>query len=143
MTLRGGYLYNTNPIPATNTLFNVQAPGITTNTLSLGASTKLTEDITASVAWVHGFRNSITGGVEEVSGGSAKVDLQTDSLVFGLNVQFGKRRKSGPTPTPDDGYVAPAALPSVTSSDRAPMPLDDSAVPASTGTALPVPESRQ
>ena len=36
LTLRGGYLYNTNPIPSTATLFNVQAPGITQHTLSLG-----------------------------------------------------------------------------------------------------------
>jgi hypothetical protein len=28
LTLRGGYLYNTNPIPAPATLFNVQLPGI-------------------------------------------------------------------------------------------------------------------
>ena len=38
LTLRGGYLFNTNPIPAPVTLFNVQAPAITQNTLSLGAS---------------------------------------------------------------------------------------------------------
>ena len=36
VTLRGGYLFNTNPIPSTGTLFNVQAPGITQHTLSLG-----------------------------------------------------------------------------------------------------------
>ena len=148
VTLRAGYLYNTNPIPATNTLFNVQAPAITTNTLSLGFSTKLTADITATAAWVHGFRNSITGGVEQIPGGSARVDLQTDSLVFGLNVQFGKPRRLVPSPTSDDGYTVPASLPAVTSSDPAPRPLADSVVPASTSStptaaALTAPESRQ
>ncbi len=38
LTLRGGYLFNTNPIPAPVTLFNVQAPAITQHTLSVGAS---------------------------------------------------------------------------------------------------------
>ena len=42
LTLRGGYLYNMNPIRSEATLFNVQAPGIITNTLSLGASIRST-----------------------------------------------------------------------------------------------------
>ncbi len=48
LTLLGGYLYNTNPVRNETTLFNVQAPGIITNTLSLGASFNITEDITTS-----------------------------------------------------------------------------------------------
>lgn len=94
LTVRAGYLYNTNPIPETATLFNVQLPAIITNTLSLGASYSLTEDIMLSLAWVHGFRNSIEGGVEQLPGATAKFDTQTDSLVAGLNIQFGgtKRR---------------------------------------------------
>ena len=68
LTVRAGYLFNTNPIPSTVTLFNVQAPGITQHTLSLGASYQLTPDITASGAWVHGFRNAISGGVEQLPG---------------------------------------------------------------------------
>lgn len=92
LTVRGGYLYNTNPIPDTATLFNVQLPGILTNTLSLGSSYRLTDNITMSVAWVHGFRNDIEGGVAQLPGATAKLDVQTDSIVAGLNVQFGGRR---------------------------------------------------
>ena len=36
LTLLGGYLYNTNPVRNEATLFNVQAPGIITNTLVAG-----------------------------------------------------------------------------------------------------------
>ena len=96
ITLRGGYLYNTNPIPSTATLFNVQAPGITTNTLSLGASMKMTDDITFSAAWVHGFRNSISGPVGQIPGASATLDTQTDSIIAGLNIKFGGKRKTLP-----------------------------------------------
>jgi len=92
LTLRGGYLFNTNPIPDTATLFNVQLPGIITNTLSLGASYRLTENITASLAWVHGFRNEIEGGIREQPVGTAKIDSQIDSIVLGLNIQFGRGR---------------------------------------------------
>ncbi len=139
LTIRGGYLYNTNPIPTTATLFNAQAPGITTNTLSLGGSYKLTPDITASAAWVHGFRNSITGGVEQIPGGSARIDTQSDSIVLGVNIQFGKVRKFGASP--GEETVVPASTTTTTTptpttpspADRPTAPLPDGAVTASTG----------
>ena len=93
LTVRGGYLFNTNPIPAPVTLFNVQLPAIVTNTLSLGTSYKITDDISLSMAWVHGFRNSIEGGVVEFPGASTKIDSQIDSIVAGLNIQFGNPRR--------------------------------------------------
>ena len=68
LTLRAGYLYNTNPISATNTLFNVQAPGFLQHMLAIGASYKLTDDITLSLAWTHQFRNSIEGPVLQIPG---------------------------------------------------------------------------
>lgn len=101
LTLRAGYLFNTNPIPDTATLFNVQLPGIITHTLSLGASLRLTDDITASLAWVHGFRNAIEGGVREEPVATAKIDSQYDSLVAGLNIQFGGGRRSRPAASPE------------------------------------------
>jgi long-chain fatty acid transport protein len=108
LTLRGGYLFNTEPIPHTATLFNVQLPGIITNTMSFGTSYQLTDDITLSAAWVHAFRTSIQGGVREFPDASAKIDAQTDSIVVGLNVQFGAPRKSGLDNSP---APAPAAIP--------------------------------
>ena len=146
LTLRAGYLYNTNPIPATNTLFNAQAPAITTNTLSLGSSYKMTPNITASAAWVHGFRNSITGTVEQIPGAFTRLDAQTDSLVVGLNIQFGKSRKSGPASAPDEETVVPArttppTVPTPTA-DRPPSPLPDGVAHASTGPVPPAPAGR-
>jgi long-chain fatty acid transport protein len=95
LTLRAGYLFNTNPIPTEGTLFNVQLPGIIQHTLSFGASYKLTDDITLSSAYVHGFRNSIQGNVVEETGAFSKFDTQLDSIVLGLNIQFGGRRRTG------------------------------------------------
>ena len=118
VTLRGGYLYNTNPIPSTATLFNVQAPGITQHTLSLGASYRLTADITATAAWVHGFRNAIQGGVEQLPGASTRLDTQTDSLVFGLNIQFGRARKVAPSPSTEEYAVPTPATPAAMEASR-------------------------
>jgi long-chain fatty acid transport protein len=141
LTLRAGYLYNTNPIKSDTTLFNVQAPGIITNTLSFGGSYKLTADITASAAYVHGFRNSITGATEQLPNASTRLDAQTDSLVFGLNIQFGRSRKVAPS-SPPDAYVvpapppAPAYAPSPIEATPSTLPPVDSFAPAS-GEASP------
>ena len=111
LTIRGGYLFNTNPIPSTATLFNVQAPAITQHTLSLGSSYRINANITTSAAYVHGFRNSISGGVQELPGASARLDAQTDSLIFGLNIQYGGKRKLNHSPAaePDTEPAAVAA----------------------------------
>jgi long-chain fatty acid transport protein len=93
LTLRAGYLYNTNPIPNPVTLFNVQAPGIITNTLTVGASFEVTENVTASLAWMHGFRNAIEGRILQIPDSSVRLDAQTDVLWMGFNVRFGGRKR--------------------------------------------------
>ena len=130
LTIRGGYLFNTNPIPAPATLFNVQAPAITQHTLSLGASYQMTSDITASAAWVHGFRNSISGGVEQLPGAMAKLDTQTDSLVFGLNIRFGRPRKVSSPQSPGE-LVLPATFPPPTDIPLPTLPPKKEVIPAS------------
>ena len=104
LTLRGGYLFNTNPIPAPVTLFNVQAPAITQNTLSMGASYAMTENIMASFAWVHGFDNSIQGSILQVPGTSVKLTSQVDQIFMGVNMTFGGRRRS---PFPNQSRRSP------------------------------------
>ena len=94
ITLRAGYLFNTNPIPAPATVFNIQAPGITQHTLSFGVSTTLTENITLTSGYVHGFRNAISGPILEVPGSSSRLDVQTKALVAGITVRFGARRSA-------------------------------------------------
>jgi long-chain fatty acid transport protein len=117
LTLRGGYLYNTNPVKDVATLFNVQSPGIITNTLSLGASFDLTPDVTASLAWVHSFRNSIQGPILQLPGSSVRLDAQSDMLWMGFNIRLGRKKQTGPASSPDPViYDVPAATtPSYTS----------------------------
>jgi long-chain fatty acid transport protein len=100
LSLMGGYLYNTNPVRGQATLFNLQAPGIITNTLSLGASYNITEDITASLAWVHGFRNSSEGSVLQLPGSSVRLDAQIDQIWMGVNIRFGRGNRKGQAQAP-------------------------------------------
>jgi long-chain fatty acid transport protein len=100
LTLRAGYLFNTNPISATNTLFNIQAPGFLQHLLGIGVSYKLTDDIVLSFAWNHQFRNAIQGPVFQIPE-VIKLDGQIDSIIVGLNVRFGGSRK-GPDNTVSD-----------------------------------------
>ena len=93
LTLRGGYLFNTNPIPAPVTLFNVQAPAISQHTLSMGASYAVTENVTLSFAWMHAFDNSIEGPILQIPGSSVRANHQVDSIIAGVNITFGGRRK--------------------------------------------------
>ena len=95
-TLRGGYLYNMNPIRSEATLFNVQAPGIISNTLTLGASYQVNDNVTFSFAWMHGFRNAIAGPILQVPGSTARLDAQVDTLWAGVNVKFGGPKRKGP-----------------------------------------------
>jgi long-chain fatty acid transport protein len=112
LSLLGGYLYNTNPVRNETTLFNVQAPGIITNTLSLGSSYNVTEDITASIAWVHGFRNSIAGSILQVPGTQVRLDAQVDTLWMGVNVRFGRKKQTGPANSPGTlVFERPTTLP--------------------------------
>jgi long-chain fatty acid transport protein len=94
-SVRIGYLYNENPIPAPRTLFNSQLPVIVQHTLSAGFSARMTDNITLSLAYVHGFKNAITGPIIQVAGSNVTLDSEYDSVVFGLRIQFGAPRGQG------------------------------------------------
>jgi long-chain fatty acid transport protein len=110
LTIRAGYLYNTNPIRDVTTLFNAQAPAIIQNTLSLGTSYQLTENVTASLAWVHGFRNDIQGPILQRPGATVRLDAQADSLWMGVNIKFGglKKKAANVGTTFGSDFVPPA-----------------------------------
>jgi hypothetical protein len=114
LTLRGGYLYNTNPIPNPVTLFNAQAPGIITNTLTMGASFQVNENVTASFAWMHGFRNAIEGPILQIPGSSVRLDAQVDTLWAGVNIKFGGSKRKGGGGATTSGSGSPVIPPPAT-----------------------------
>lgn len=87
-----GYLYNQNPLIATKTLFNTQLPVIVQHSISAGFSYRINDNISTSLAYIHGFKNEITGPIVEVAGSNVTLDAEFDAISFGLRVQFGKPR---------------------------------------------------
>jgi long-chain fatty acid transport protein len=107
LTLRAGYLFNTNPIPSERTLLNVQLPVITEHMLTFGTTYKVTDDISFSLAYTHSFRNTSSGPIAQFQGASVREDVQSDTIIAGLNIQFGGKRRAASSPTPD--LIVPAA----------------------------------
>ncbi len=90
LAAQAGYLFTENPVSANLALFNTQLPAIIEHTVSLGAYYQVNEWIGMSVAYVHGFENSITGSVTQLPlGTSTTIDAEYDSLAFGLHIKFG------------------------------------------------------
>jgi long-subunit fatty acid transport protein len=84
------------------------------NTLSMGASYNITEDITASLSWVHGFRNSSEGSILQLPGSSVRLDAQSDTLWMGVNIKFGRKKQRVPADglsnfTHDEPITIPAS----------------------------------
>jgi long-chain fatty acid transport protein len=88
LSLRGGYLFNENPVPATATLFNVQVPGINQHQLSLGVGMRLSRAVTFDFAWVHAYQNSITGPIGQLPEADVRLEQSVDSWIVGLGVNY-------------------------------------------------------
>ena len=86
--VQAGYLWNGNPIPETETLWNIQLPAINTHTISGGLVVALTEyaDISGSVAYA--FKSTINGTVLEIPG--TFIELRQDLTTFSLGLTFHK-----------------------------------------------------
>jgi len=88
LAIRGGYLFNENPIPEPATMFNLQLPLIMQHTLSAGASYQLTEKITMDFAWVHCFENSIEGPILQLPEATVGLESKVDAWLLGLSVTY-------------------------------------------------------
>ncbi|MFZ6772592.1 OmpP1/FadL family transporter [Undibacterium sp. SXout7W] len=90
ISLRAGYNHSSQPIPAEQTFFNILAPGVVQNHLTLGSTFK-TGNGEISFALTHGFNKSVNGsnsipGV--FGGGNANVALRENiiGIAYGLKL---------------------------------------------------------
>ncbi len=89
--------------------------------MTLGASYDLTDNVTFSVAWMHGFRNSIEGPILQVPHTSVRLDAQLDTLWAGVNIKFGGSKRSvSAAPAPSDHVEVPPPAPASGSYDPTP-----------------------
>jgi len=77
LMVRAGYSHGRQPIPSNETQFNVLAPGVIEDHVTLGATWMLTNRSELSVSYMHALKNTVTG-----SGATAGFDLHMyeDSL---------------------------------------------------------------
>ena len=84
-TVRAGWNYAEQPIPASQTLFNALAPGLVENHLTLGATWNLAPDQSLTFAYMHAFEKTVDG--EYTPGfGTADITMSQDS--FGIQYSW-------------------------------------------------------
>jgi long-chain fatty acid transport protein len=83
LTLRAGYNWMKQPIPASQTFFNILAPGVEERHLTLGATWTLANRNELSVGYMHAFSKTVNGSGSinpAFGGGEANIRLKEDSL---------------------------------------------------------------
>src|SRR5690606_39582768 len=74
LTVRAGFSYADQPIPASQTFFNILAPGVIQKHASLGATYALNDNNDISVAYTHAFEETVRGN------GSIRSEEHTSEL---------------------------------------------------------------
>jgi len=90
LTLRAGYNHVNQPIPTSQTFFNILAPGVVKNHVTLGGTWKLSDKSELSLSYVHAFENTVhgAGSIPGFGGGEANLKMYQDSLgiAYGWNL---------------------------------------------------------
>ncbi|MFH1818049.1 MAG: outer membrane protein transport protein [Pseudomonadota bacterium] len=80
LTLRAGYNHTDNPITAHDVTFNILAPGVITDHATLGFTYTLASGNELTMAYMHAFKNDVTGTSIMPFGGTEKIQMYQDSL---------------------------------------------------------------
>lgn len=92
LLLRAGYNRTDNPIQARDVTFNILAPGVVEDHLTLGFSYALQTDSEITVAYMHAFKNSVTGPSNNpnfpTGGATETISLSEDSLGIAWGLKF-------------------------------------------------------
>ncbi len=93
LSLRIGYSYNNNPQSSDVAFFDIAAPTIIQHTLYAGGSWNLSDCLTFSLAYVHGFEANVDGpwvlpGFGAIPGTNVQSTTSADAVVAGLTVRY-------------------------------------------------------
>ncbi len=91
LTLRAGYNHSSQPIRKSETMFNMLAPGVVQDHLTLGATWVLPNKSELSFAYMHAFEKKVQGSNSipaNFGGGDANLKMYEDSLgiAYGWNI---------------------------------------------------------
>jgi long-chain fatty acid transport protein len=91
LTLRAGYGTSQQPIPASQTFFNLLAPGVVEAHLTAGASWRVSDHSEWSVSYLHALDKTVHGSGSipaPFGGGEVDIHLKEDSLGASYNYRF-------------------------------------------------------
>jgi long-chain fatty acid transport protein len=92
MTLRAGVSTNRQPIPARETFFNILAPGVVENHLTLGGTWTLANKNELTVGYMHAFKKNVNGSGSVaptgMGAGEANLHMSQDSLGLAYGIKF-------------------------------------------------------
>jgi long-chain fatty acid transport protein len=90
-TLRAGYNKGENPVKAANVTFNILAPGVVEEHLTLGATMKLDSASEVSASYMHAFANSVTGASFFNAPGGTAVQETIKMKQNSLGIQYSRK----------------------------------------------------
>lgn len=95
LTLRAGVSTTRQPIPKSETLFNILAPGVVENHLTLGATWVTSPSSEWTVSYMHAFSKKVNGSASippgpppGFGGGNANLKMYQDSLGIAYGMKF-------------------------------------------------------
>ncbi len=80
LTLRAGWNHGDNPISSRDVTFNILAPGVVKDHATLGLTYTLASGNELTVAYMHAFREDVTGTTIFPFGGTEKIEMYQNSL---------------------------------------------------------------
>jgi len=91
LTLRAGYNHGDNPIGSSDVTFNILAPGVVKDHVTLGMTYAVSPNSELSVAYMHAFEESVSGAPNPTYfnvGGTDTIKMYQDSLGVAYSVKF-------------------------------------------------------
>ena len=85
---RGGFSYAEQPIPDSEMLFNILAPGVIEKHATLGVSKMLKNDQEISFAMMHGFSNTVSGPNRFEAPDQQTIELNMNQWEFEVGFSF-------------------------------------------------------
>jgi long-chain fatty acid transport protein len=85
LTLRAGYNRGDNPIPASDVTFNILAPGVIEDHVTLGFTYTLASGNELTMSYMHGFSNDVSGASILPVFGGAPAPMGTETIEMDQN----------------------------------------------------------
>ena len=85
---RGGFSYGTQPIPGTEVMFNILAPGVIQKHATIGLSKWINDKYAINFAAMHGFSESVTGTNPFEAPNQQEIELKMHQWEFELGFTF-------------------------------------------------------